>query len=70
MRDAAFLPSMETALSLVMDARPVVGEKVAVVGQGLIGQLVAAVMAKTSPPIPSSPSLTQTQRGSTRLAAG
>ena len=49
MRDAAFLPSMETALSLVMDARPVVGEKLAVVGQGLIGQLVAAVMAKTSP---------------------
>lgn len=42
--DAAFFPSVETALSLVMDARPLVGEKIAVIGQGLIGQLIGAVL--------------------------
>lgn len=45
--DAAFLPSMETALSLAHAARVSIGEKVAVIGQGLIGQLTAAVLAGT-----------------------
>src|SRR5690606_20106625 len=43
---AALLPSMETALSLVMDARPVPGEKVLVAGQGVIGLLVTALLAR------------------------
>ncbi len=43
--DASLLPSMETAVSLAMAARPVLGERVAVVGQGLIGQLTSAVLA-------------------------
>jgi hypothetical protein len=42
--DAAFLPSIETALSLVMDARPMLGERVAVIGQGLIGTLVSLLL--------------------------
>lgn len=42
--DAAFLPSMETAVSLAMAAAPLMGERVAVVGQGLIGLLTGAVL--------------------------
>ena len=37
--DATFLPPWKTAVSLAMAARPLLGERVAVVGQGLIGQL-------------------------------
>jgi 2-desacetyl-2-hydroxyethyl bacteriochlorophyllide A dehydrogenase len=36
---AVFLPNMETALNLVMDARPVVGERVLVLGLGMVGLL-------------------------------
>ena len=32
-----YLPAVETALSLVHDVHPRVGEKVAVFGQGMIG---------------------------------
>jgi NADPH:quinone reductase-like Zn-dependent oxidoreductase len=42
--DAIFLPNMETALNLVMDGRPMVGERVAVLGQGIVGLLTAAVL--------------------------
>ena len=42
--DAAFLPAMETAVSLAMAAAPLMGEKVAVIGQGLIGLLTGAVL--------------------------
>jgi hypothetical protein len=42
--DAAFLPSVETAVSLVMAAKPMLGERVGVMGQGLIGQLTALVL--------------------------
>eukprot|EP00980_Cylindrotheca_fusiformis_P022863 scaffold9857_cov127-Cylindrotheca_fusiformis.AAC.9 len=42
--DAIFMPSVETALSLVQDAHPRVGENVAVYGQGLIGLLVTSVL--------------------------
>jgi len=50
--DAVFLPSVETALALVMDARPAVGERVCVVGQGLIGLLVGAVVSLAVPGAP------------------
>jgi threonine dehydrogenase-like Zn-dependent dehydrogenase len=42
--DAIFMPSVETALSIVHDAHPRVGENIAVYGQGLIGLLVTAVL--------------------------
>jgi len=42
--DAVFAPSVETAVSLTQDAKPVLGERIAVIGQGLIGILTAAVL--------------------------
>ena len=42
--DAIFMPSVETALSLVHDAHRNVGENIAIFGQGLIGLLVTAVL--------------------------
>jgi threonine dehydrogenase-like Zn-dependent dehydrogenase len=44
--DAVYFPSVETALSLVQDARPLAGERVTVVGAGLIGLLVLAVLKR------------------------
>jgi 2-desacetyl-2-hydroxyethyl bacteriochlorophyllide A dehydrogenase len=44
--DAVFLAAMETAVNLVMDGRPVVGERVLVLGQGIIGLLATAVLAR------------------------
>lgn len=41
---AAFLPNMETAVSFVMDGRPVIGEQVAVLGQGVVGLLTTALL--------------------------
>lgn len=51
--DAIFMPSVETALSLIHDANPRFGENVAIFGQGLIGLLVTAILGtqrKTSNP--------------------
>jgi threonine dehydrogenase-like Zn-dependent dehydrogenase len=45
-QDAIFMPSVETALSLVHDAHVRLGENVAVYGQGLIGLLVTALLSK------------------------
>lgn len=44
--DAAMLPSMETAVSLVMDGAPLLGEDVLIVGQGAVGLLATAVLAR------------------------
>lgn len=44
--DAVFLPFMETAVSLVMDGQPIVGERVAIWGQGIVGLLVTALLAR------------------------
>ncbi len=49
-QDAIFMPSVETALSIVHDAHVRVGEKVAVFGQGLIGLLVTAILSKQALP--------------------
>lgn len=46
--DAIFMPSVETALSIVHDAHPRVGENIAVYGQGLIGVLVTSILALNS----------------------
>ncbi|MBT3190049.1 MAG: zinc-binding alcohol dehydrogenase [Anaerolineae bacterium] len=42
--DAVFLPNMETAVNLVMDAKPILGERVIVFGQGIVGLLVSALL--------------------------
>ena len=41
---AAFLPTMETAVSLLMDGQPVIGERVVVFGQGVVGLLATALL--------------------------
>lgn len=44
--DALFLPNMETAINLVMDGRPILGEKVTVFGQGIVGLLTNALLSQ------------------------
>ncbi len=44
-QDAIFMPSVETALSLVHDAHPRIGENVVIYGQGLIGLLVNSILS-------------------------
>jgi 2-desacetyl-2-hydroxyethyl bacteriochlorophyllide A dehydrogenase len=41
---AAFLPNTETAVNLVQDGAPILGENVLVFGQGVIGLLTAALL--------------------------
>ncbi len=41
---ACFLPNMETAVNLVQDAAPILGERVLVLGQGILGLLTAALL--------------------------
>lgn len=43
---ALFLPQVETALNLVMDGAPLIGERVLVFGQGVVGLLTAALLAE------------------------
>lgn len=43
--DAVFLPNMDTALTLIMDARPVIGERVVVCGQGVVGLLTTSLLS-------------------------
>ena len=47
--DAVYLPALETALSIAHDAHVRPGESTLVVGQGLIGLLVTAVLARAAP---------------------
>ena len=44
--DALFLANMETAANFLMDGRPVIGEKVVVLGQGVVGLLTTALLAQ------------------------
>lgn len=43
---ALFLPSMETAVNLVLDGNPLIGEQVIVLGQGIIGLLTTALLSR------------------------
>lgn len=43
---AAFLPSMETAVNFVMDGAPLIGERVVLIGQGIVGLLTTALVAR------------------------
>jgi 2-desacetyl-2-hydroxyethyl bacteriochlorophyllide A dehydrogenase len=40
----SFLPNMETAVNLVQDAAPILGERVLVLGQGVVGLSVASLL--------------------------
>jgi 2-desacetyl-2-hydroxyethyl bacteriochlorophyllide A dehydrogenase len=42
--DAVFYPNMETAVNLLMDGRPIIGENVIVFGMGIVGLLTTALL--------------------------
>ncbi len=44
--DAVLLPNMESAVNFVLDAQPLLGEIAVVVGQGVVGLLTTAVLAR------------------------
>ena len=46
LEDAVFLPNMETAINFLMDGRPVIGENVIVLGQGVVGLLTTALLSQ------------------------
>jgi 2-desacetyl-2-hydroxyethyl bacteriochlorophyllide A dehydrogenase len=43
--EAVFLPNMETAVNLVMDGHPLIGERVVIMGQGVVGLLTCGLLA-------------------------
>ena len=43
---AALLPTFETAVGFLQDARPMMGERVLVVGQGVVGLVTTALLAR------------------------
>jgi 2-desacetyl-2-hydroxyethyl bacteriochlorophyllide A dehydrogenase len=44
--NACFLPNMETAVNLVQDGAPILGERILVLGQGVVGLLTASLLAE------------------------
>jgi 2-desacetyl-2-hydroxyethyl bacteriochlorophyllide A dehydrogenase len=44
--EAVFLPNMETAVNFLMDGHPLIGERVVVFGQGVVGLLTAALLLR------------------------
>jgi 2-desacetyl-2-hydroxyethyl bacteriochlorophyllide A dehydrogenase len=44
--DAVFFPNMETAVAFLLDGQPLMGEQVAVFGQGIVGLLLTALLAR------------------------
>jgi len=44
--DALFLPNTETAVNFLLDGAPLIGEQVAVFGQGIVGLLTTALLAR------------------------
>jgi threonine dehydrogenase-like Zn-dependent dehydrogenase len=42
--DAVFFPGAETAVNLVQDAAPILGERVLILGQGVVGLLCASLL--------------------------
>lgn len=44
--NACFLPNMETAVNLVQDGAPILGERVMVLGQGVVGILTASLLSE------------------------
>ncbi|MCO6453189.1 MAG: zinc-binding alcohol dehydrogenase [Caldilineales bacterium] len=46
LEDAVFLPNMETAVNFLHDGCPLLGERVLVLGQGVVGLLTTALLAR------------------------
>ena len=44
--NALFVPAMETAVNFMMDGQPMIGERVMVLGQGIIGLLTTALLSR------------------------
>jgi len=44
--NACFLPNMETAVNFLQDGAPVLGERVLVLGQGVVGLMTASLLAE------------------------
>lgn len=44
--EAVFLPNMETAVNFLMDGQPLIGERVVVFGQGVVGLLTVALLMR------------------------
>jgi len=44
--DAVFFPNMETSVNLVLDGAPLVGERVAVLGLGIVGLLTTSILSR------------------------
>lgn len=44
--EAVLIPSLETAVNVVMDGQPVIGEKVVVFGQGVVGLLTTFLLSR------------------------
>jgi 2-desacetyl-2-hydroxyethyl bacteriochlorophyllide A dehydrogenase len=44
--NALFVPAMETAVNFVLDGRPMIGERVMVLGQGIVGLLTTALLSR------------------------
>ena len=44
--EATFVPNMETAVNFLMDGQPLIGEQVVVFGQGVVGLLTTALLAR------------------------
>ena len=44
--DAVFFPNMETAVTLLLDGQPLMGEQVAIFGQGIVGLLLTALISR------------------------
>ncbi|MDO9532761.1 MAG: zinc-binding alcohol dehydrogenase [Deltaproteobacteria bacterium] len=44
--EAVFFPNLETAVTLLMDGRPLMGEQVAIFGQGIVGLLLTALISR------------------------
>jgi 2-desacetyl-2-hydroxyethyl bacteriochlorophyllide A dehydrogenase len=45
-KEAVFLANMETAVNLIQDGNPGLGDRAVVLGQGIVGLLVSSVLAK------------------------
>ena len=44
--DAIFFPNMETAVTMALDGQPLVGERVVIFGQGVVGLLLTALLGR------------------------
>ncbi len=44
--DAVFLANMETAVNLLQDGKPIIGERVLVLGQGIVGLLLSSLLVQ------------------------